>query len=112
MAHDLDEVIAKIMQDYRHLMTEAERRADRAYVFQQQMHNAGDARAAAEMEAAMRQALEDPAAAELFERGRERFLQDVARRVVAEHGATLPRCGSCGGVLKTPNPKRCFDCDY
>ncbi len=111
MTDELDEVIRQILQDYRHLMTEAERRADRAFVFQEKMQEADDPQVVAKMTAAMREALEDRNAEILFEKGRECFLRDVARRVVAKHGATLPRCDTCGAVLKTPKAKECFACD-
>lgn len=112
MLDDLDEAACKILRDYRHLMTEAERRADRAFYYQAKLVQGDDASGVGQLRAAMEQALEDPAAADLFHRGRERFLRLLARRVLAEHRDELPRCSACGMAFKTPNPKLCFDCDY
>ncbi len=112
MSHELGNVIGQLVRNYRHLMTEAERRADRAFVFQRSGQMAADAVEAARFTAATRQALADPEAAALFEKGRDRFLEDVAGRILAEHPEELPRCVQCGAHLKTPNPKQCFDCDY
>jgi len=110
MNEDLDGVIRQILQNYRHLMTESERRADRAFIFQARLQAEAAPSTTPAMTAAMEQALADPVAAEFLRRGRARFLQDVARRIIAEHGQSLPRCARCGGVLKAPT-KHCFTCD-
>lgn len=100
-----DEVIRQIFAHYRHLMTESERRADRAFMLQASVKDSAGAAAA------LRQAESDPRAAELFRKGRAQFLKIVARRVVAEHGHVLPKCSQCGAALKRPSPKQCFACD-
>lgn len=112
MLNDLDDAACKILRDYRHLMTEAERRADRAFYYQAQIAKGEDAGGVESLRAALEQSLEDPLAADFFQRGRERFLRLMARRVLAEHREELPRCSACGMAFKTPNPKLCFDCDY
>lgn len=112
MPDKLDDVIRRILREYRHLMTEAERRADRAFGFSAKLPGCGDPAEAARMTAAVDDALADPEAAALHAKGRQRFLRDVAERILAQHGPILPRCDACGGVLKSPHPKQCFDCDY
>jgi hypothetical protein len=112
MLNDFDEAACKILRDYRHLMTEAERRADRAFFYQAKIAKEDNQGSVEQMQEAMEQALNDPLAAEHFERGRRRFLQILARRVLAEHEHELPRCMACGEVFKTPNPKQCIACDY
>ena len=103
-----DEVIEQILRNFRHLMTESERRADRAF-FQASPRDSGHvAQAIAEVALSL---ADDPRAAELFKKGRPWFLKTMARRIVAEHGDMLPKCCQCGSVLKSPSPKRCFACD-
>ena len=112
MTDDVDELAHRILRDYRHLMTESERKADRAFVFQGPIDASSDPAETARLNAAVQQSLADPVAKELFALGRERFLAELVRRILAEHHETLPRCGQCGGYLKTPHPKKCFDCDF
>jgi len=111
MSDHLQQAIRQILSHHRHLMTESERRADRAFVYQSQLDAADHGRPTGDAQDAMDEALEDAAAEMLFQKGRERFLIDMAQRIMAEHGPTLPRCGACGQVFKTPNPRDCFDCD-
>jgi hypothetical protein len=103
-----DEVVENILRNYRHLMTESERRADRAF-FQAAQHPPGNIEHGSSDVA--RALADDPRAAELFKKGRPQFLKTMARRILAEHAAILPRCGQCGGILKSPSPKRCVACD-
>lgn len=110
MDEDLAAIVAQVLRSYRHLMTESERRADRAFAFAARLESTTDEQVRAEAEAALRQALADPLAAELFQKGWGRFLEDLAQRVLAEHSHVLPRCSQCGAVLRQPNPKTCFDC--
>ncbi len=112
MGSDRDQIIRRILREHRHLMTEAERRADRAFSFQDRADSAPDAAKKAEMSNAAQEALGDATSRELFEKGRQRFLEDMSHRVLAEHGPDLPRCEACGHVLKQPSPKDCFDCNY
>lgn len=112
MGSNRDQIVRRILQDHRHLMTEAERRADRAFAFQERADLATDPPTVAEMSTAVKQALSDDGVRELYRKGRARFLEDMAQRVLAEHGPCLPRCEACGEVLKQPNPRDCFDCNY
>ena len=112
MSDELADAIAHIFRSLRHLMTEAERRADRALVLDAKLKQPTDPAAAAELQAAIRQALSDPLAGELFRRGRERFFVEVARRIISQHPEELPRCAQCGEFFKSPSPKRCFTCDF
>lgn len=107
---NLDDAIRQILSRYRHLMTEAERRADRAFYFQGKIRPDSQPAETAERTASAEEALDDPVAQGLFKKGRERFLREMARRIVAEHGDQLPRCAACGAVFRSPNPKTCFDC--
>jgi len=112
MAGRGDQIIRRILRDHRDLMTEAERCADRAFLFQEQADSAGDPAKAEELSRAVEEALRDDAARALFAKGRQCFLEGMAQRVLAEHGPSLPRCEACGHVLKQPNPRDCFDCNY
>jgi hypothetical protein len=112
IGENLDEVVRQILSGHRHLMTEAERRADRAFYYQEKLDAEAEAAAAAELTASLEQALDDPIARSLFKKGRARFLREMARRIVAEDAPQLPRCSACGAAFKKPHPKTCFDCDY
>lgn len=107
-----DQIIRRILREHRDLMTEAERCADRAFSFQKRAESTKDPALQTEMSNAAEEALRDEAARELFNKGRTLFLESMAHRVLAEHGPTLPRCEACGEVLKRPNPRDCFDCNY
>lgn len=112
MAGNRDQIARRILREFRHLMTESERRADRAFTFQSRSQNDPISRDSKEMSTAVDDALSEPAARQLFEKGRTQFLEDMVQRILAEHGPELPRCEACGHVLKQPSPKDCFDCNY
>ena len=112
MGRNCDQMIRRILREHRDLMTEEERRADRAFTFQERADSAIDPTVTAQMSKAIQEALRDEAARQLFQKGRRRFLEDMTQRVLAEHGPSLPRCEACGEVLKQPNPRDCFDCKY
>jgi len=103
--------IAAILREHRHLMHEAERRADRAFFFQQKADGCDEPQQKALMLANRDEALNDPAATALFQKGRQRFGLDLAQRVIDEHWGRLPRCEACGVLFRRPSPKSCFDCD-
>jgi hypothetical protein len=112
MGSSRDQIVRRILRDHRHLMTEAERRADRAFAFQGRADAETNPLMVAEMSNSVTQALSDDDVRELYQKGRARFLEDMTQRVLAEHGPRLPRCEACGEVLKQPNPRDCFDCKY
>lgn len=112
MGSNRDQIIRRILREHRNLMTEAERCADRAFAFQEKADSAPDPDKCAEMSTAIEEALRDAAAEQLYRKGRQRFLEDMTERILAEHGPELPRCEACGHVLKQPNPRDCFDCNY
>ncbi len=111
MASHREQITRRILREYRDLMTETERRADRAFAFQQRADLASDPTRRAELSTAVAEALVDAAVLTLYQKGRQRFLEDMTQRVLSEHGPDLPRCVACGEVLKQPNPKDCFDCN-
>lgn len=112
IGENLDEVVRQILGQCRHLMTEAERRADRAFYYQEKIDADAASASQAELMTLRDQALDEPIARSLFKKGRQRFLREMARRIVAENSSELPRCTACGAAFKKPNPKTCFDCDY
>ncbi|MHB8901712.1 MAG: hypothetical protein ACYC6Y_23400 [Thermoguttaceae bacterium] len=111
MGGSRDQMARRILKEYRHLMTEAERCADRAFNFRQRADVAQDPDLRDEMSAAFARAIRNPAAEALYRKGRQSFLDDMAHRILAEHAPDLPRCEACGEALKQPNPRDCFDCN-
>ncbi len=111
MAGHREQITRRILREFRNLMTETERRADRAFAFQQRVDLAADPARRAELSTVVAEALGDAAVLALYQKGRLRFLDDMTQRVLSEHGPDLPRCAACGEVLKQPNPKDCFDCN-
>lgn len=112
MDPNLEQITCRILREYRHLLTESERRADRAFYCQARIDRGVPPEGLEPLIAARDEALLDPVADEFFRRGRDWFLEQIARRVLAEHGESLPKCPACGQPLRTPNPKHCFGCDY
>jgi hypothetical protein len=112
MSEELDVETWQIVQAYRHLMTAAERRAERAFVFQAKMESAGGPAAVQRYYDWMQETLDDPNVWRLFKKGRVRLLKDAAERILDEHRDEIMRCDKCGGVLRTPKARQCFNCGY
>jgi hypothetical protein len=115
MQEELDHRTWQVIRAYRHLMTEAEWRAERALGFQAKMESGerlGHGEFVQKLRDLLQQELADPAAAELFKKGRVKLLNDAVERILAEHGDKVIRCRKCGGILRTPRAKQCLDCGY
>jgi hypothetical protein len=111
MVQDLDDEAMYVVRNYRHLMTPVEQQVDRAFQFEEKMQRSNSP-ASAIMVEKMRQALEGAEAAQLFEKGRRRFLKVVAQRIEAEQGESMARCARCAGILRTPKARQCLHCGY
>ncbi len=66
MGSNRDQITRRILQEHRHLMTEAERRADRAFAFQERADSATAPSKSVELSRAVQEALGDTAAEELY----------------------------------------------
>ena len=101
-----------ITQAYFHLMTDAERRAERAFFFHLKMQGSELARADKILAQRKKECLADPVAAKHFRKGRPRFLDDVLERMLSEHADEIVRCDKCDGILRTPKAKQCLYCGH
>ena len=97
-----------VVRAYRHLMTEFELRADRAFVYDLKMRGTSDNWLSNKKS----ELLADPQAAEHFSKGRERFLSDVVQRLAREHATEIVRCQRCNHILRTQNAKQCLHCGF
>lgn len=97
-----------LIESYRHLMTEGELRANAAFLYELKMPASGDSW----LQKRKTQALEDPEAALLFSKGREKFLTDLKSRLLRDHGDEIVRCKKCGHIVRTPAARQCFACGY
>ena len=112
MADELDDEALYVVRNYRHLMTPAEGRADRAFLFEAKMLGSAGASTSEHMAEKLKETLTDFETVQLFQKGRSRFLRDVAQRIKTECNQSLTRCARCGGILRTPKAQQCLRCGY
>lgn len=57
---------------------------------------------------------DDPEVLRLANRGMAAFQQQIATRILAEHGdkIILNRCPKCGALARTPNARQCASCHH
>lgn len=109
---ELDAGTWRLIQAYRHLLTQAESHAESAFLAQAKMTRAGESDLGRRLREILQETLSDPEAAELFAKGRATMLRDAAQRILREHGDDIKRCHQCGAVLRTPTAQQCVECGF
>jgi hypothetical protein len=108
----MDETIAYVWSNYRHLMTSPECDAERVFLGRAKAEVLGPGRVAERLRE--RVASADPEVLAYTEMGREEFIEHVCGRILRERADEVhfTSCPRCQVLTRTPYAQQCARCYY